>query len=186
MGLALHAYDAGGRGLGTNTGDVPALIPKAAQLVAEIAAETRQPARLIGWSLGGYLAREAARERPTAVSRVITLGRPVIGGPKCTAVADVYRRQATISTRSRRASRIASAFHSRSRSRRSTRRRMALWRGGPVWTRRSGTLNTWRCAPRTSVPASRRTSIESSPSAWPQRHSHLRRPPFLWPSLSSA
>ena len=86
-------YDARGWGLGTNTGDVPALIPKAAQLVEEIAAETRQPVRLIGWSLGGYLAREAARERPAAVARVITLGSPVIGGPKYTAVADVYRRQ---------------------------------------------------------------------------------------------
>jgi pimeloyl-ACP methyl ester carboxylesterase len=91
--LRYLGYDACGWGLGTNTGDVPALIPKAAQLVAEIAAETRQPVRLIGWSLGGYLAREAARERPTAVSRVITLGSPVIGGPKYTAVADVYRRQ---------------------------------------------------------------------------------------------
>ena len=91
--LRYLGYDACGWGLGTNTGDVPALIPKAAQLVAEIAAETRQPVRLIGWSLGGHLAREAARERPAAVSRVITLGSPVIGGPKYTAVADVYRRQ---------------------------------------------------------------------------------------------
>ena len=91
--LRYLGYDARGWGLGTNTGDVPALIPKAAHLVEEIAAETRQPVRLIGWSLGGYLAREAARERPAAVARVITLGSPVIGGPKYTAVADVYRRQ---------------------------------------------------------------------------------------------
>jgi hypothetical protein len=37
--------------------------------------------------------RGAARERPAEVARVITLGSPVIGGPKYTAVADVYRRQ---------------------------------------------------------------------------------------------
>jgi pimeloyl-ACP methyl ester carboxylesterase len=91
--LRYLGYNACGWGLGINTGDVPALIPRAAQLVAAIAAKTRQPVRLIGWSLGGYLAREAARERPAEVSRVITLGSPVIGGPKYTAVADVYRRQ---------------------------------------------------------------------------------------------
>jgi len=93
MYLRYLGYDARGWGLGTNKGDVPALIPKVAKLVAEVAAETRQPVRLIGWSLGGYLAREAARERPADVSRVITLGSPVIGGPKYTAVADAYRRQ---------------------------------------------------------------------------------------------
>jgi len=48
---------------------------------------------LIGWSLGGVLAREAARERPAAARLVITLGSPVVGGPKYTAVAGFYRRQ---------------------------------------------------------------------------------------------
>jgi pimeloyl-ACP methyl ester carboxylesterase len=51
------------------------------------------PVRLIGWSLGGYLAREVAREHPHAVQQVITLGSPVIGGPKYTAVAGAYRRR---------------------------------------------------------------------------------------------
>ena len=48
---------------------------------------------LIGWSLGGYLAREAARERPQAAHQVITLGSPVVGGPKYTAVAGAYLRR---------------------------------------------------------------------------------------------
>jgi pimeloyl-ACP methyl ester carboxylesterase len=48
--------------------------------------------RLIGWSLGGYLAREAARARPDLVHRVITLGTPVVGGPKYTVVARWFRR----------------------------------------------------------------------------------------------
>ena len=39
---------------------------------------------LIGWSLGGSLAREAARELPGHVKQVITLGSPVVGGPKYT------------------------------------------------------------------------------------------------------
>ncbi len=46
---------------------------------------------LVGWSLGGYLAREVARDLPDHVSQVITLGSPVTGGPKYTAAADVFR-----------------------------------------------------------------------------------------------
>ncbi|SDE14977.1 thioesterase domain-containing protein [Aquimonas voraii] len=42
------------------------------------------PFRLVGWSLGGLIAREVARELPEAVAQVITLGTPVIGGPKYT------------------------------------------------------------------------------------------------------
>jgi pimeloyl-ACP methyl ester carboxylesterase len=48
---------------------------------------------IIGWSLGGYLAREAARERPELVRQVITLGTPVIGGPKYTVFAEIFRRR---------------------------------------------------------------------------------------------
>jgi hypothetical protein len=39
------------------------------------------------------LAREAARERPKLVERVVTFGTPVVGGPKYTAVAPRYQRQ---------------------------------------------------------------------------------------------
>ncbi|MFT4633775.1 MAG: pimeloyl-ACP methyl ester carboxylesterase [Candidatus Azotimanducaceae bacterium] len=49
-----------------------------------------EPITLIGWSLGGYVAREAARDLPNAVCRVITLGSPTIGGPKYTAAASFF------------------------------------------------------------------------------------------------
>jgi poly(3-hydroxyalkanoate) synthetase len=48
------------------------------------------PVRLVGWSLGGYLVREAARERPELVERVTTLAAPIIGGPTYTASAPMY------------------------------------------------------------------------------------------------
>ncbi len=91
--LRYLGYTVRGWDLGRNGGDVPALIPQVVALVAGVAREFEQRVRLIGWSLGGYLAREAARERPDDVERVVTLGSPVIGGPKYTAVAEVYRRR---------------------------------------------------------------------------------------------
>jgi pimeloyl-ACP methyl ester carboxylesterase len=54
--------------------------------------ETGRRVRLVGWSAGGFLAREAARDRPELVERVVTLGTPVIGGPKYTNVAPLFRR----------------------------------------------------------------------------------------------
>jgi pimeloyl-ACP methyl ester carboxylesterase len=48
---------------------------------------------VVGWSLGGFIAREYAREHPGHVRKVITLGTPVIGGPRYTATARRYRAQ---------------------------------------------------------------------------------------------
>lgn len=50
----------------------------------------QQPVTLIGWSLGGVLAREVARLTPESVSEVITMGTPLVGGPKYTLVANKY------------------------------------------------------------------------------------------------
>ena len=82
-------YRVRGWGLGRNDGDVPGLIPRVADVVTRAASEVGA-VRLVGWSLGGYLAREAARERPEAVERVVTLGTPVAGGPKYTVAAGFY------------------------------------------------------------------------------------------------
>jgi pimeloyl-ACP methyl ester carboxylesterase len=91
--LRFLGYRVCGWALGRNTGEVPVLLPRVVQRVTEVAREAEQSVRLVGWSLGGYLAREAARERPDIVEQVITLGTPTVGGPKYTAVAGVYRRR---------------------------------------------------------------------------------------------
>jgi len=91
--LGLLGYRPVGWGLGRNGGDVAKLLPDVVQRLESLAREDGAPIRLIGWSLGGYLAREAARERPQAAHQVITLGSPVVGGPKYTAVAAAYRRR---------------------------------------------------------------------------------------------
>lgn len=86
-------YDARPWGIGRNDGNVSELIPRLADRAAEEAARADGPVVLLGWSLGGYIAREAARELPEAVRRVITLGSPVVGGPKYTRVAPFYQWQ---------------------------------------------------------------------------------------------
>jgi hypothetical protein len=91
--LRALGYRVDGWGLGRNRGNVPELIPMVADRTARFAEAAGQPVRMVGWSLGGYLAREAARERPDTVARIVTLGSPVIGGPKYTAVAGYYRRR---------------------------------------------------------------------------------------------
>jgi pimeloyl-ACP methyl ester carboxylesterase len=80
-------------GLGRNTGEAKQLRLKLQPVVQESIDAHGQAVVLVGWSLGGYIAREYAREHPHEVSKVITLGSPVIGGPRYTATAEWYRSQ---------------------------------------------------------------------------------------------
>lgn len=91
--LRLLGYQSFSWGLGRNTGHVAKLMPRVLARIEEVAPEPDAEIHLIGWSLGGYIAREAARERPERIQSVITLGSPVVGGPKYTTVAARYRRQ---------------------------------------------------------------------------------------------
>jgi pimeloyl-ACP methyl ester carboxylesterase len=79
-----------GWGFGRNRGDVAGLVPKVISLALDLSERRRQPVHLIGQSLGGVLAREAAREHPRAVAQVLTLGTPVVGGPAYTALHRRY------------------------------------------------------------------------------------------------
>jgi pimeloyl-ACP methyl ester carboxylesterase len=72
---------------------VPYVIDRLIDRVDELTKVNKQPIALIGWSLGGYMAREVARDRPAQISQVITLGTPVIGGPKYTLAAPAFRRR---------------------------------------------------------------------------------------------
>jgi len=86
-------YRARGWRIGINNGDIMALMPKVMEAVTTLSDEFSKKVHLVGWSLGGVLAREAARENPTDVQQVITMGTPVIGGPKYTRVATFYERR---------------------------------------------------------------------------------------------
>jgi pimeloyl-ACP methyl ester carboxylesterase len=91
--LADIGYDAVGWALGRNRGNVPKLIPALIERTGQLVRDGGASVRLVGWSLGGYLAREVARERPGFVERVITLGAPIVGGPSYTASAPGYVRK---------------------------------------------------------------------------------------------
>jgi alpha-beta hydrolase superfamily lysophospholipase len=82
------------RGIGSKKNlDVPEMLVRVLRRLVSQHRSTGLPVQIVGWSLGGYLAREAARERPDLVSQVITLGTPVIGGPKYTVVVHAMRRR---------------------------------------------------------------------------------------------
>jgi len=91
--LRLLGYRARGWGLGKNHGAVGDSLPRLLRRLANFSRRSQQKVTIVGWSFGGYLARELARERPDLVSLVITLGTPVIGGPKYTVAAESYRKR---------------------------------------------------------------------------------------------
>ena len=91
--LRLLGYRARGWGLGKNHGAASDSLPRLLRRLGNLSRRSKQKVAIIGWSFGGYLARELARERPDLVRLVITLGTPVVGGPKYTAAAESYRKR---------------------------------------------------------------------------------------------
>ena len=72
---------------------VPHLCDLMVRRVQKLHEENGEKIALVGWSLGGSIAREVARDLPDSVSKVVTLGAPLIGGPKYTAAAPVLRKR---------------------------------------------------------------------------------------------
>ncbi len=84
--LASLGYQTHGWNLGRNLGP-KAIGSDGERLVArldEIVAQSHGPVSLIGWSLGGVMARQLSRRRPECVRQIITLGSPITGDPRAT------------------------------------------------------------------------------------------------------
>ena len=84
LGLQRAFADAGyrvaGWGLGINRGARPGILEA---IAAQVERHGRgRPVVLVGWSLGGVFAREAAKLRPELVDKVVTLGAPFSGDPR--------------------------------------------------------------------------------------------------------
>lgn len=95
--LVYLGYDVYDWGLGRNRGDVDNYVQQVGWQAAAIQEKLDGAAlTLIGWSLGGVIARETARLHESCVREVITLGTPIIGGPKYTAVSRRFAASARI------------------------------------------------------------------------------------------
>ena len=89
--LAAIGHDPFDWGLGRNDSrHFEAFEEKLIARVAQLRDRQGDTIDLIGWSLGGMLARATARALPDTVRRVITYGTPVVGGPRHTVMAGSF------------------------------------------------------------------------------------------------
>ena len=86
--LTSLGYDTYAWELGRNLG--PKAIGREGEKLVErlkaIHKATGKKVSLVGWSLGGVMARKLSRQAPGAVRQVITLGSPFTGDPRATTV----------------------------------------------------------------------------------------------------
>lgn len=85
-------YDALPWGFGRNMGHPERDAERLAEHLKTVRRDG-EPITLIGWSLGGVIARLVARHDPQLVREIITLGTPVEGGPKYTVAGDNLARR---------------------------------------------------------------------------------------------
>ncbi len=71
--------------------EVPALCDVMTEKVRQYCQTHQTKIHLVGWSLGGYVAREVARDLPDEIISIVTMGAPVKGGPKYTSVAPLFK-----------------------------------------------------------------------------------------------
>lgn len=93
MRLALRAagYPAYRWCLGRNRGATTELFEQFDARIRRLQRHDPAPLILVGWSLGGLIAREYAKRAPDRVAAVVTLGSPFSGDMRATLAARLYR-----------------------------------------------------------------------------------------------
>lgn len=86
--LAGAGYRVDGWGLGLNRGAYPGILERVAGRIERHG--RGRPVILVGWSLGGIVAREVAKLRPDLVDMVVTMGAPFSGDPHWTNAWPIY------------------------------------------------------------------------------------------------
>lgn len=84
-GFDVHTWN-----LGINRGPRGDVMRRLSSRVRAIARKTRQRVRIVGWSLGGLMARVVAGRIPHHVGRVVTLGSPLTADPQASHLSRVY------------------------------------------------------------------------------------------------
>ena len=69
-------------GLGYNFGATKDRFDKVEKRVLSLFDRAGEPITLVGWSLGGVMARELAKKHPDKVAKVVTMGSPFSGSPR--------------------------------------------------------------------------------------------------------
>jgi hypothetical protein len=91
--LSSLGYSASPWELGLNRGPMMGYLSALIERLDAWKDQTGQQPSLVGWSRGGTLSREVARERPDLVRSVVTLGSPVKGGVSATSISRVVTAQ---------------------------------------------------------------------------------------------
>jgi pimeloyl-ACP methyl ester carboxylesterase len=81
-------FDAHGWGLGRNKGIKADIFERLDERVGALPCDA--PLTLVGWSLGGLIAREYAKYAPHRVAKVVTLGSPFSGDPRSNNAWRIY------------------------------------------------------------------------------------------------
>lgn len=77
-------------GQGRNMGAHQHVFDQLEKRIADLHTRYEQPITLIGWSLGGLMARELAKKLPDMVQEVISMGSPFSGAPRANNVWRLY------------------------------------------------------------------------------------------------
>lgn len=91
--LSSIGYKTQGWGLGINNGRMMDLLPPVYEKIKQMKADTNQKVILVGWSRGGIISREIARDYPQDIDRVITIGSPVMGGIEVSSIGEWVRKE---------------------------------------------------------------------------------------------
>lgn len=85
-GFDVHTWN-----LGINRGPRPGVMRRLSERVRAIARSTQHPVQIVGWSLGGLMARAIAGRLPATVACVVALGSPLNADPRSSRLSLLLR-----------------------------------------------------------------------------------------------
>jgi pimeloyl-ACP methyl ester carboxylesterase len=91
--LTGQGYSVAAWEMGLNRGPMMAYLPPLIERLEAWHDRTGEKPSLVGWSRGGTLSREIAREKPELIRSVVTLGSPVRGGVGGTSIGRLVTAQ---------------------------------------------------------------------------------------------
>jgi hypothetical protein len=102
-GFSTHRWNQG-----VNLGPAPGVLRQLGARVRHLARDTGRPVHIVGWSMGGVLARAVASRMRHLVGRVVALGSPLSGDPDCSWLSAIVARCSGDSLTHRRVRRMLS------------------------------------------------------------------------------